>query len=229
MQWGMQPANLSIFPLFHTCIKNTCSPKGQEIICTVTNWVTFSSQKQKKTKKNITVSWWNCTLTTLLSFIICASCISAWVALPFAVHLALCPLCVCPLPWQPPLGESTSFHCQQEQDGDKDGETSRDGRWRGKWKKREREKVGGKKGNCRGSERFWEKRADWRGAAKKSVKSTVKWLRDKTRETERWREDVKTCRLQIKRKWDNEREVQIVWRKAAGGVGKKEQNKTEIL
>lgn len=47
--------------------------------------------------------------------------------LPFALHLApVSPLFVCCHGSFP--GESTSFHCEQEKDGDKDGEIRRDGR-----------------------------------------------------------------------------------------------------
>lgn len=38
------------------------------------------------------------------------------------------------------------------------------------------------------------------------------------RDTERWREDVERCRLQIERKWDQACEVKSGWIKAAGGM-----------
>lgn len=77
-----------------------------------------------------------------------------------------------------------------------------------------REKI---EGNCRVVKDFDKGEQTGGGAEEESVNSTVKRLRDKTRELERWREDVRRCRLQIKRKWDQECEVKTGWIEAAGG------------
>lgn len=133
--------NLPFYPFFFLCsilvLTTRVVPKGKKSFV----------RQQIESQKNVTVSRCNCALTTLL-FCVAPAASPAWVALPFALHLALCPPAVCPLPWQPPPGQNTSFRCQREQDGDKDGEIRRDGRGRGeeeKGEKREKSSARGEK------------------------------------------------------------------------------------